>query len=308
MASRFTAVKILTIIVPLFVIGLMVLAGFAWHRISTLSLPISGILGLLTTLLPFASLVSVQLLRSRSITRRLGDSPYIATFLLLLLDAVIITLSASHLSPEERGCSLDRTWQNLFSIKSPALKTIQDTLDCCGYKAHADKFYPFPKGPHEKGKPITCLTTYPSREGRTCAPLWEREEKASVGILLGVALAAALLKVVALLLARYAAGSAVERGLNQPWFARNGAERRRITGVEDDEIQQERYLDAEDVGERRNGGYANGARRVDNGGETQRLLSGGDLDGGQTNAGPAFGAVQPSLIGGASGNGNEGGW
>ncbi|KAI5791654.1 hypothetical protein DFH27DRAFT_195205 [Peziza echinospora] len=227
---KFSGIHFLIIVVPLIGVGLMGTAGYEWTNISALHLPISGFTALITGLLPFFSLLLVQYLRidSRQVSKRRGsaggggggnfqlsEKMIVGTFLLLLIDTVIITLGTTHLSQTE-SCSLDQRWQSLYSAKSPSIGRIQDKLNCCGLHSPKQESFPYPSKGHNK----TCVTDYPLRANTPCFPIWKEKDQYASALLIAVAASSAAIKVLALLLIRAKNSPIVQKVLYKPWFSK----------------------------------------------------------------------------------------
>ncbi|KAK4142010.1 uncharacterized protein C8A04DRAFT_30413 [Dichotomopilus funicola] len=174
---------VLLLLYGLLILGLTGIAIYEHITLSNLSLPISPALTILTVLLPilstFTTLLTTRLLPSnraltstpgnttspnnnnhttpsKSLTRPLGPlsrskllPPLLANTTLLLLLTALATLFTSPLTtgPAFTTCTLSTQWQSLYSSKNePAIRAIQDTLNCCGFRSTRDRAWPFPRG------------------------------------------------------------------------------------------------------------------------------------------------------------------
>ncbi|KAF8460284.1 hypothetical protein BDZ91DRAFT_798987 [Kalaharituber pfeilii] len=313
----FSGVHFLTILLPLIGIALMFTGGYAWQMKSFLYLPISGLLGLASSLLPILSLMSIQYMRigSGASRKRGGNGPrltekmFIGAFVLLILDAVVITLASTSIPSSQISCPLDARWSTLYRTNLPAIKRIQDAFDCCGYHSSADKFYPKPDHPPEGTHP-KCTDTYPTRVGRVCYPLWRGQNQRIATLIIVVAIVSAVMKIGALLFLRVSNHPMIQKFLYSPWFKSSQQphqgvpDSERIRPVDDDEEQYRYEYDNDarprvDTGyiatPRNNSGYLEGA-------ESERLLGNGnpynesDIDASRR-GGAGFGTVQASLLG-----------
>jgi hypothetical protein len=70
--------------------------------------------------------------------------------LLAILPTVLATLALAYLYPESiLGCRLDQQWQSFFQAKdSRAIRSIQDSLRCCGLRSIHDRAWPFKDKDH----------------------------------------------------------------------------------------------------------------------------------------------------------------
>jgi len=120
----------------------------------------------MTTALPAAAGVVLQ--PSSLIPTLLSQHPGLITFLrtrtlppyflsnvfslmaLLVYETVLATLAGAHIAPREAlHCALEEKWRILFRAKdSQAITTIQDALQCCGFRSSRDMAFPFPDAHH----------------------------------------------------------------------------------------------------------------------------------------------------------------
>ncbi|KAF2655988.1 hypothetical protein K491DRAFT_692484 [Lophiostoma macrostomum CBS 122681] len=170
------------------------LAGYAASRASVLSLPISDALRGLTAALPVVAGLLLEagydFTRYQERKRRLprGETTrpplvIIANTIIFIYSSVVITLLGTYAAPpSELGCKLDRQWRLLFSHKDDeAIRTIQDTLKCCGYVNSHDQAWPFPDKSHNIH---ACENAFGRTRG--CLELWRGEEQRIAGILMAV--------------------------------------------------------------------------------------------------------------------------
>lgn len=168
-----------------------------------LSLPLSAALTFVTILLPLFAAANAYLVPH--LTRTSASKPAGSTSLHLLLRSprflqvlqvlqgivttVLATLYAQELVPgETRGCELATRWQHLFRAKDAlAIKTIQDALECCGFRSVRDMAWPFP--PTE----VQCAARFDRH--MACRGAWTGALQTSAGVNFGVVLAVGLLQV-----------------------------------------------------------------------------------------------------------------
>lgn len=88
------------------------------------------------------------------------------------------------------NCSLATRWQELFSAHDGgAIRRIQDTLECCGFKSVVDREWPF----HRSEPIVRCA----ERFGRaiSCAGPWRRSLQRTAGVELTVVIIAGVIQV-----------------------------------------------------------------------------------------------------------------
>jgi len=103
-----------------------------------------------------------------------------------VFDVVLATMAMDHLD----GCGLADGWKQMFSEKSIQIKSIQQSLECCGFASTKDRAYPFP------GKDTTataCVEKY--GYSQPCAPLLENANYRAAMTFFVVLLVAILTKV-----------------------------------------------------------------------------------------------------------------
>ncbi|KAH7317664.1 hypothetical protein BKA65DRAFT_514929 [Rhexocercosporidium sp. MPI-PUGE-AT-0058] len=187
--------------VPLLLLVLTAIAGYAYSQIRFLSLPIPQALALLTVVLPLITGISAH--GTYGLVRRSANNePYQLTIPLiavigfqLIYETIIATLALTHMIPPDALlCGLERKWQQFWSAHDAhagkTIRAIQDALNCCGFNSIKDRSWPFTN-------PATCATTF----GRTqsCARPWRRAEQINAGLLLLVAVTVFIIKVLSLI-------------------------------------------------------------------------------------------------------------
>ncbi|KAM0330756.1 hypothetical protein ACHAQA_003709 [Verticillium albo-atrum] len=185
---------------------LLLLAGaIALHITSAnLSLPIAPNITITTILLPllaaFNTLYHPRLLHaarttSSSIERILP--PALQSLQAILTTALATLLLQSALPNPVLDCALNTTWQRLFQAKdAPALRAIQDVLDCCGFNTPRDRAWPFATD----GAASRCAAHYD--RSAACAGPWRAVLQRHAALTLAVVLAVGALQVASLALAR----------------------------------------------------------------------------------------------------------
>ncbi|RDW63872.1 hypothetical protein BP5796_10374 [Coleophoma crateriformis] len=190
--------KLLVSVGPLLLLTLMAVAGYAYHQILTLNLPIPQALGLLTLVLPLITGISTQ--GARGLIQRSRHDQYQLTLPLiavigfqLIYETIIATLALTYiLPPDSLACGLETRWLKLWQTKDArAIRAIQDRFDCCGFNSMKDRAWPFTSAP-------ACTNAYPLRQ-QSCVANWRQTEQTTAGILLLIALIVFMLKVISLI-------------------------------------------------------------------------------------------------------------
>ncbi|KAG9257514.1 uncharacterized protein F5Z01DRAFT_671111 [Emericellopsis atlantica] len=170
---------------------------------SSLSLPITPVVTILTAILPLVSFFNAYTYPSLLANTRHRDSQFarLAPTIPQVVQALVTTILATLLfeasvPSQAMSCILGNEWMARFRAHDAnTIRRVQDMLECCGFNSVKDRAYPFPRG-----APSTCADTY----GRTVAcrvPL-ERAVRVSAGVDLGVVLAVGLLQILGLLMMR----------------------------------------------------------------------------------------------------------
>ena len=171
-------------------------------NIRSLSLPISTVTATATIILPL--LTGAGIYRAQTVIARPNkshgpnDFPFswetlVVTMLLIIYDAVIATLSLTHMAPPgDLQCHLDRQWGQLYSDKdAEAIRRIQDAHQCCGLHRVKDKAWPF----QDKNHGIdACVKMFGRQE--SCFGEWRRDEQVAAGLMLLVAVLTFLVKAI----------------------------------------------------------------------------------------------------------------
>jgi hypothetical protein len=171
-------------------------SSYAYSQVRYLSLPISQALGLFTVVLPLITGVSNQGAHGL-IQRSSKKESYHLTIPLvvvigfqLIYETIIATLATTYIvPPSSLTCGLDQRWQFLYREKNEkAIRTIQDSFDCCGFTSVLDRAYPFPTNGSSE-----CSDVY-GRE-KSCFAEWREAEQTNAGLFLLVAVVVFVIKV-----------------------------------------------------------------------------------------------------------------
>ncbi|TAQ86179.1 hypothetical protein B7494_g5497 [Chlorociboria aeruginascens] len=186
---------------PILLLFLTALAGYAYSQVRFLSLPIPQALGLFTVVLPLITGITTQ--GVFGLTRRArGNNQYgLSTPLIVIIgfqliyETIIATLALTHiLPPSELACGLNGRWAALYSKKDGrAVKAIQDTFNCCGFRTVWDRAYPFRNNAHDPGN---CADYFHRSE--SCFGQWRQAEQINAGLFLVVAIVVFFVKVFSL--------------------------------------------------------------------------------------------------------------
>ncbi|KAJ5714428.1 uncharacterized protein N7483_011609 [Penicillium malachiteum] len=159
---------------------LLVLARLSWSRTVSYYLPIpTWIPAVATIVSPVLGLIlgvlSTWVLKSASqrdfeiwgigIQRVLSALNQLHT----ILSTILATLALAYLYPEQLStCNIEQQWQSMFKAKNAdAIRTIQDSFQCCGLRSTRDRAWPFKDRTHgdnscelQLGYTRSCLTPW----------------------------------------------------------------------------------------------------------------------------------------------------
>jgi len=202
-------------LVAAILLAMTALAAYACSTIVQFSLPVSPVLSAFAILVPLLNLpflakifpylsahrnpntLTLTQKQQQSISR--NPRLTLSTTLLLILDAVLITLASTHIPSSSLSCNLGQRWAQLFqSHDARAIRTIQDALECCGFNTPKDRAYPFPA---KHVGPDACMNTY--GRDKACGGAWMGKEKQATGIMVAVGGVLAIFKILAVLWAYY---------------------------------------------------------------------------------------------------------
>jgi hypothetical protein len=100
---------------------------------------------------------------------------------LTLAPGIIATLAATYIS-SDNSCNLEGAWQSYFRAKNAnVLRSIQDSLQCCGLRSTHDRAWPFKDANHGDDACVVQLGY-----SRSCLTPW-REKERGVAVMVFVA-------------------------------------------------------------------------------------------------------------------------
>jgi hypothetical protein len=153
------------------------------------------LLPLLTIVIPFATRIAsnATVLKGGAIqiTREIVDQIF------TILPAVIGTLALSYMLPSEAlSCRLEEQWRSYFQSKNTrAVRAIQDSLQCCGFRSTHDMAWPFADANHGVNACELQLGY-----DRSCLLPWREQEQSAVWMIFIAAALSYILKVCWLLI------------------------------------------------------------------------------------------------------------
>nr|ABY71842.1 tetraspanin [Podospora anserina] len=189
----------MVLLLALYVLLIITLTGLAiyqHHTSTTLSLPLSPTLTILTILLPLLSLLTTSLTFFSSSHPRKPLPPLLSNALQLLLTIILSTLFGATLTSPYLPCALQTTWRSLWTSHSATpIRTIQDSLSCCGFKSTKDMAWPFPSSGNN-GDVSSCEKQF--NRHTPCAGPWEDALNKTTGVELGVVVVAGVVQLLSL--------------------------------------------------------------------------------------------------------------
>jgi len=110
----------------------------------------------------------------------------------LIYETVVATLALTHiLPPDSLVCGLESRWLKLYGRKDDdAIRAIQDSFKCCGFRTLKDHAFPW-------GNPSQCPGVFGYKE--SCLGPWRKAEQINAGLLLLVAVVVFVLKVLSVI-------------------------------------------------------------------------------------------------------------
>jgi len=192
--------KLVAFAVPLLLLLLTAIAGYAYSQLRYLSLPIPQALALFTVVLPLITGISTKGVHGL-IQRSSRNEPYQLTIPLLavigfqlIYETIVATLALTHvLPPSSLICGLDTRWQKLFVDKDAgAIKAIQDSFQCCGLHTVKDRAWPFP------GTSASVCEDIYGRHGG-CLGSWRQAEQINAGLFVLVAVVLFIIKALSII-------------------------------------------------------------------------------------------------------------
>ncbi|KAE9370577.1 hypothetical protein N431DRAFT_509801, partial [Stipitochalara longipes BDJ] len=158
-------------------------AGFAYSQIKFLSLPIPQALALFTVVLPLLTGFSTQVVysliqRSSKHEQNQLTLPLIAVIgFQLIYETVVATLALTHIIPPDAlVCRLGDRWMKLVHANDgDAIRAIQDSFKCCGFRTTKDNAFPW-------GQPSPCAEVFGYT--KSCLKAWRKAEQINAVIAL----------------------------------------------------------------------------------------------------------------------------
>lgn len=170
----------------------------AWSRTSSFQLPSTSWLPAIVTLLsPLATLgIAAGRLSDRNKTngpntlrRRIIS---IVDHLHSILLTAIATIALAYIFPQNvLSCHLDQQWQSYFQVKDvQSIRSIQDSLRCCGLRSIHDRAWPFKDRSHGDN---ACELQLGYRQ--SCFIPWSEQQQTTSWLVFAAALLGWLVKV-----------------------------------------------------------------------------------------------------------------
>ncbi|KAE8372908.1 hypothetical protein BDV26DRAFT_297406 [Aspergillus bertholletiae] len=212
----------------------IILGAFAWARTTSLYLPLPTSLSATTTILPIVTpiLLFVAKFLSNSSTTGTNTPTFrnrfitsVISYLLTILPSGLATLALTYLfAPDLLICQLNNQWQAYYHNKdSRAIRTIQDSLHCCGFHSVKDRAWPFKDKDNDDNACVKKLGY-----GRACLGPWQREDQSAAWMVFWAAVLVLVIKI---------ASSQLHR--SPSWMRRADANRfMSISGTEDLEDEE----------------------------------------------------------------------
>ncbi|RSL94458.1 hypothetical protein CDV31_014313 [Fusarium ambrosium] len=184
---------IVHILLSLLLLGIAI--GVHVHA-SSLSLPISPAVSILTILLPVSGFL-INMFYSRhgpissSSSNRIAKlAPLIVQVLQGLATTILATILFETILPSSTlDCVLETQWMHMFRAHDAGgIQSIQDAYDCCGLNTVRDRAYPF-----IPGKAETCTKRY--ERDTACKGSWRGALQKTSGVDLLVVIVVGLIQV-----------------------------------------------------------------------------------------------------------------
>lgn len=150
-----------------------------WTKTLGLSLPLPLFIPVMNTLFPLlagVTAVVVQGIRARLHDYRIRTLLYLMKHSALILPLILLALSTQYASPSQLlSCAMETEWARRFQEKDDrAIRTIENSLHCCGFNSLHDRAWPFPsRGVGANACEISLGYT------RRCADPWRQQEQAA---------------------------------------------------------------------------------------------------------------------------------
>ncbi|KAB8220337.1 hypothetical protein BDV33DRAFT_231090 [Aspergillus novoparasiticus] len=179
----------------------IILGAIAWARTTTLYLPLPISLSATTIILPILSPILLFLARFLSNQSTTGaNTPTfrnrfitsVISYLLTILPSGLATLALTYLfAPDLLVCQLNNQWQSYYHNKdSRAIRAIQDSLHCCGFRSVKDRAWPFKDRTHGDDACVRQIGY-----DRACLGPWEQEDKSAAWMVFWAAVLVLVVKV-----------------------------------------------------------------------------------------------------------------
>ncbi|PGH04228.1 hypothetical protein GX51_03573 [Blastomyces parvus] len=180
-----------------------IFSAYAWFRTSKYYLPLPIPLSGMATFLPVFTAILIPLFtnlgtrgrRRRSATAlhghtEIGRFMVILDQLLTIIPTTLATFAISYFVPEDIvGCRLENQWQSFYSSKNAnAIRSIQDRLQCCGFRSTRDRGWPFPGGSDQRD----CTGTFGYT--RSCFAGWRSTQQEAATMIFTAAVLSLVMK------------------------------------------------------------------------------------------------------------------
>ncbi|EIT74655.1 hypothetical protein AO1008_11709 [Aspergillus oryzae 100-8] len=175
----------------------IILGAYDYHPLPPLPISLSAT----TTILPILTPILLFLARFLSNQSTTGaNTPTfrnrfitsVISYLLTILPSGLATLALTYLfAPDLLVCQLNNQWQSYYHNKdSRAIRAIQDSLHCCGFRSVKDRAWPFKDRNHGDDACVRQIGY-----GRACLGPWEQEDKSAAWMVFWAAVLILVVKV-----------------------------------------------------------------------------------------------------------------
>jgi len=151
----------------------------AWTKTLGLSLPLPLFIPVMNTLFPLlagVTAVVVQRVRTWLKYHKTRTLLYLLKHSALILPLILLALSMQYASPSQLlSCAMETEWGRRFQEKDDrAIRTIENSLRCCGFNSLHDRAWPFPS----RGVGANACETSLGYT-RRCADPWRQQQQAA---------------------------------------------------------------------------------------------------------------------------------
>ncbi|EDN02684.1 predicted protein [Histoplasma mississippiense (nom. inval.)] len=182
----------------------IILSAYSWFRTSKYYLPLPIALSGVTTFFPIAAVILIPLATNlaagtrsrRSDTTSLGSIKVsrftiILEQLLTIIPTALAAFAISYFAPEDiLGCRLENQWQSFYSHKNAiAIRSIQDRLQCCGFRSTRDRGWPFPSASDQRD----CTSAFGYTQ--SCFAGWRSAQRQAATMVFTAAILSLVMKV-----------------------------------------------------------------------------------------------------------------